>query len=94
MYGALTHPLVLDNVQQFFNDLITLADPEYQRFRVRHHAEAYRIECLAQQPTSMILNQIIGFLDGLVASDVLTLEQGRDFHQRLIKGIESAWMRT
>ena len=93
MHVSLTHPLALDNVQQFFNDLMTMADPEYLRVRVRHHAEAYRVECLVHRPTSLILNQMMGFLDGLVASDILTPEQGREFHQRLIKGVESAWMR-
>lgn len=92
MYAPLTHPLALDNAQQWFNDLITLVDPDYARFRLRHHVEAYRIQALTEHAPPSLFNQLIGFSDALVAAEVLSPEQGREFHQRLRKGFESAWM--
>ncbi len=94
MHAPLTHPLAIDNAQQFFNDLMTLADPEYILFRVRHHVEAFRIQSLTERAPPSLYNQLIGFLDGLIAGEVLSPEHGREFHYRLIKGFESAWMNT
>lgn len=94
MYAPLIHPLAIDNAQQFFNDLMTLSDPDYALYRLRHHVEAYRIQALTEQAPPSLLNQLIGFLDGLVAVEVLSPEQGREFHHRLLKGFESAWMNT
>ena len=94
MYAPLTDPLALDNAQQWFNDLMTLADPDYMLYRLRHHVEAFRIQALTEQAPPSLFNQLIGFLDGLVAAEVLSPEQGREFHHRLLKGFESAWMNT
>ena len=94
MYAPLTHPLAIDNAQQFFNDLMTLGDPDYALYRLRHHVEAFRIQALTEQAPPSLLNQLVGFLDGLVAVEVLSPEQGREFHHRLLKGFESAWMNT
>lgn len=41
-----------------------------------------------------VQRQMIGFLDALVAAEVLSPEHGREFHPRLLKGFESAWMTT
>lgn len=94
MYAPLTYPLAIDNAQQFFNDLMTLSDPGYERYRLRSHVEAFRIQALAEQESLSLFNQLIGFLDGLVAVEVLSSEQGREFNHRLLKGFESAWMNT
>lgn len=94
MYAPLTDPLALDNAQQWFNDLMTLADPNYMFYRLRHHIETYRIEALTQRAPPSLFNQIVGFLDAMVACEVLTPELGREFNLRLIIGFDSAWMKT
>ncbi|RDS91735.1 hypothetical protein DL347_05750 [Pseudomonas fluorescens] len=92
MYTPLTNPLALDNAQQWFNDLITLADPDYLRSRLRHHIDAYRVQALNLHNSKSLFNQLIGFLDTLVACEVITPQLGREFNLRLIIGFESAWM--
>ncbi|MFC3939196.1 hypothetical protein CCU68_29360 [Pseudomonas gingeri NCPPB 3146 = LMG 5327] len=92
MYKRLTHPLALDNAQQFFNDLVILSDPDCLHVRVRQHVEAYRLIALGQHVPPSLFNEIRGFLDGLVACDVLGAEQGRELYQRLARGCESNWM--
>ena len=94
MYAPLTHPLAIDNAQQFFNDLMTLADPDYVMCRLRHHVEAYRIQALTERAAPSLFNQLIGFLDALISAEVLSPEHGREVHHRLLKGFESAWMTT
>ncbi|MDF3188436.1 hypothetical protein [Pseudomonas paracarnis] len=94
MYAPLTDPLALDNAQQWFNDLMTLADPEYAHYRIRHRIEAYRIQALNERAPPSLFNQLIGFLDALVACGVLSPNLGHDFHRRLVLGFESAWMKT
>jgi hypothetical protein len=83
MYEPLNDPAAIEAVNQFFNDLIAVADFEAQLPLLRPQVEDFRFEVLNHAGMLSTQNQLRGFLSGLTVAGKLTPQQGRDFSQRL-----------
>lgn len=92
MYQPLKVPTAIDAVNQFFNDLVALADGDEQLPHLRPQVEDYRFEALTHAGMRRTQDQLRGFLCGLVVAGTLTPEQGAAFGQRLNAGCQAGWL--
>lgn len=92
MYEPLNDPAAIEAVNQFFNDLIAVADFEARLPLLRPQVEDFREETLIHAGMLRTQNQLRGFLWGLTVAGTLTPEQCRDFSQRLDAGRQAGWL--
>jgi hypothetical protein len=92
MYEPLNDPAAIDAVNQFFNDLIAVADFEARLPLLRPQVEDFRFEALTHAGMLSTQNQLRGFLWGVTVAGTLTPEQGHDFSQRLDTGRQAGWL--
>ena len=92
MYEPLVDPAAISAVNQYFNDLIAIADADEQLPFLRPQVEDFRFEVLNHNGMLSIQNQLRGFLWGLLVAGVLSPEQGRELSQRLEVGRQAGWL--
>lgn len=92
MYEPLTDPAAIEAANQFFDDLIALADFKAQLPLLRPQVEAFRVEALTYAGMLSTQNQLRGFLWGLVVAGVLNPNQGHELNQRLDMGRQAGWL--
>lgn len=92
MYEPLKESAAITAANQFFDDLLALADPDNQLPLLRPQVEEYRWETLNHSRHPMTRNQLNGFLGGLVVAGVLSPEQGHALSQRLNQGHSAGWL--
>ena len=92
MYEPLKDPAAITAANQFFDDLVALADPEHQLPLLRPQVEDYRWETLNHSGHPMTRDQLHGFLSGLMVAGTLSPEQIHALSQRLNKGQAAGWM--
>lgn len=92
MYEPLNDPAAIEAVNQFFNDLIAVADFEARLPLLRLQVEDVRFEVLTHAGMFSTQNQQHGFLSGLTVAGKLTPQQGRDFSPRLDVGRQAGWL--
>ncbi|PXX54658.1 hypothetical protein SAMN05660489_05695 [Pseudomonas sp. LAMO17WK12:I10] len=92
MYEPLTDPAARVAVNQYFDDLIALADPEGALPLLRPQVEDFRFEALNHAGMLRTQNQLHGFLWGLMVAGALTPEQARDLSLRLDRGRDAGWL--
>lgn len=92
MYDPLKDPAAITAANQFFDDLVALADPDNRLPLLRPQVEEYRWETLNHSGHPMTRNQLNGFLGGLVVAGVLSPEQGHTLDQRLNRGNAAGWL--
>ncbi|WP_433770937.1 hypothetical protein [Pseudomonas putida] len=92
MPASVTDSVAIETVNQYFDDLIALADPEAVLPLLRPQVEAFRYEALNHPGLLSTLNRLRGFLWGLVVAGVLSRGQGRDLSQRLDAGRHAGWL--
>ena len=92
MYERLNDPVAIDAVNQFFNDLISVADSGQQLPHLRPQVEDFRFEALTHSGMRRTQDQLRGFLSGLVVAGALTPEQGSALGQRLNAACKAGWL--
>jgi len=92
VYEPLTDPVAIASANQFFNDLIALADFDAQLPLLRPQVEDFRFEALTHAGMLSTQNQLRGFMWGLIVAGALTPEQGHEFSQRLDVGRQAGWL--
>lgn len=92
MYEPLNDPADIEKVNQFFNDLIAVADFEARLPLLRPEVEDFRFEAMTHAGMPSKQNQLRGFLSGLVVSGAMTPEQGHEFIRRLDAGLKAGWL--
>ncbi|QOU03845.1 hypothetical protein IM720_24555 [Pseudomonas fluorescens] len=90
--GPLTDPVAIAAVNQYFDDLIALADPGYVLPHLRAELEDYRSRTLKEPCLMEQLNYLRGFLSGLTAAGAQTFDQAEDLKLRLERGHDSRWL--
>ncbi|MGK8710152.1 hypothetical protein ACRS5L_27555 [Metapseudomonas otitidis] len=92
MYEPLKDSAAITAANQFFDDLVALADPDNGLPLLRPQVEEYRWETLNHSRHPMTRNQLHGFLGGLVVAGALSPEQGHALSQRLNQGHSAGWL--
>lgn len=92
VYEPLKDPAAITAANQFFDDLVALADPDNQLPLLRPQVEDYRWETLNHSGHPMTRDQLHGFLSGLMVAGTLSPEQIHTLSQRLNKGQAAGWM--
>lgn len=92
MYEPLTDPAAKAAANQYFDDLIALADPDAELPQLRPVVEDLRFEVLNHAGMLRTQNHLRGFLWGLMVAGALTPEQARDLSQRLDRGRDAGWL--
>lgn len=92
MYEPLKDPAAITAANQFFDDLVALADPDNQLPLLRPQIEDYRWETLNHGGHPTTRNQLHGFLGGLMVAGTLSPEQIHALSQRLNQGHAAGWM--
>ncbi|PUB35300.1 hypothetical protein C8K66_104393 [Pseudomonas sp. GV105] len=90
--GPLTEPVAIAAVNQYFDDLIALADPGAVLPHLRAELEDYRARTLKDPCLMEQLNYLRGFLSGLTAAGIQTFEQAEELKLRLERGHDSRWL--
>lgn len=92
MHKPLNGPVAIEAANQYFDDLIALADPDAALPLLRPQVEAFRFEALNHSGLLSTQIQLRGFLWGLVVAGTLSRAQGRDLSQRLDVGRQAGWL--
>nr|WP_290467298.1 hypothetical protein [Pseudomonas fluorescens] len=92
MYEPLTDPAAIAAANQYFDDLIALADPPAALPHLRPVVEDLRSEALTHAGMLRTQNHLRGFLWGLMVAEALTAEQARTMTQRLDSGRAAGWL--
>lgn len=92
MFEPLQDPAAIEAVNQFFNDLVAVADFDEQLPQLRPQVEDFRFEALTHAGMLSTQHQLRGFLWGLMVAGTLTAEQGHDFSLRLDAGRRAGWL--
>lgn len=92
MYEPLTDPAAIAAANQYFDDLIALADPAGALAHLRPTVEGLREEALTHAGMLRTQNHLRGFVWGLMVAEALTVEQARSLSQRLDDGRASGWL--
>lgn len=92
MYEPLTDPAAKAAANQYFDDLIALADPDAALPLLRPQVEDFRFEALNHAGMLRTQNQLRGFLWGLMVAGALMPEQMSDLSQRLDRGRDAGWL--
>lgn len=91
--GPLTDPVALAAANRFYDDIIAWADPGVALPELRPVTEAYRAQTLEDPCLMQQLNDMRGFLTGLMVAGALSIEQADDLKTRLDKGHDTRWLR-
>ena len=92
MYEPLKDPATITAANQFFDDLVALADPDNQLPLLRPQIEDYRWETLNHSGHPMTRNLLHGFLAELMVAGALSPEQTHALSQRLHQGQAAGWL--
>ena len=92
MYEPLKDSAAITAANQFFDDLVALADPDNQLPLLRPQVEDYRWETLNHSGHPMTRDHLHGFISGLMVAGTLSSEQTLALSQRLHKGKAAGWM--
>lgn len=92
MYEPLRAPAAITAANQFFDDLIALADPDNVLPLLRPQVEDYRWETLNHSGHPTTRNQLHGFLGGLMVTGTLSPEHIHALSQRINQGNAAGWM--
>ncbi len=91
--GPLIDRAAIAAAHQFYDDIIALADPGVELPNLRPVIDAYRAQTLKEPCLLQQLNDMRGFLTGLMVAGALSVEQADDLKTRLDKGHDMRWLR-
>lgn len=91
--GPLIDPVAIASANQFYDDVIALADPGVELPNLRPVIEIHRAQSLEDACLMQSLNFMRGFLTGLMVAGALSFEQADDLKARLDRGHDTRWLR-